>query len=74
MKKVLVAAGFTLFMIASGCAQEEGDRCEQNADCDSGLICCIRLGEREGTCQEEDNCTTTKSAFPAPASVEECDE
>ena len=74
MKRLLAAAGIAFIMTAAGCAQEEGDRCERSADCEEGLICCIRLGEQEGTCQKEENCTLTKKAAPAAQSLEECDE
>jgi cysteine-rich repeat protein len=54
---VWAAAGFVLGVgFSSGCKQGEGDRCEQSADCDDGLECC--LGEQTqypNTCRRKCN-------------------
>lgn len=38
--------------LASGCSQEEGDPCQEQDDCASGLSCCpiIRSAVERGTC------------------------
>jgi hypothetical protein len=59
MKKFMIMIMFgVLSTFSAGCEQSEGERCEadDNSDCESSYICCIPIGETEGTCQTEENC------------------
>ena len=48
-----LALGFVVAMLsATGCGQSEGDRCQLDTDCQSGLICVVPTSKQDGgTCQ-----------------------
>ncbi len=56
MTPLLVAP---LLLVVISCEQKEGERCQQNNDCGSGLICCFGVGGvpgSDGTCKRESEC------------------
>ena len=54
MNRVLARAISILLMLTmAGCGLGLiDDPCEQDEDCDEGLICDIHAGDEDGTCQE----------------------
>jgi hypothetical protein len=65
----LRAAAIAL-LFASGCGQSEGERCQVNSDCASGLTCEDRR-EGNGICKSSHGTTVTDAAVDA--SVPESD-
>jgi len=55
----LCAAALALFA-ASGCSQSEGERCQVNSDCASGLQCDSKNGE--GKCEPVNSTTSLNDA------------
>ncbi|WP_236519448.1 hypothetical protein [Sandaracinus amylolyticus] len=47
-----------LALTASGCGQTQGETCQLDGDCESGLICCKTTSAESvrGTCQTDPEC------------------
>jgi hypothetical protein len=60
-----LAAVFALsapLLLASGCKQGVGERCQANSDCDDGLTCVLPAGvsfQAGGTCKASDQSGAT---------------
>jgi hypothetical protein len=52
-------------LFASGCGQSEGERCQVNSDCASGLTCEDRR-EGSGICKSSHGTTVADAAVDAP--------
>jgi hypothetical protein len=59
-----LAAVISIAGLASGCKQDEGDRCEVDNDCKSGLQCDSRVGQCENPQARPDAATTQTDAAP----------
>src|SRR6185436_3375365 len=59
LRTVSLIAGFaTLALAALACKQGNGVRCEQNSDCDEGLVCSMNGAGTNGTCGPPGGTTT----------------
>ncbi len=45
--------------VALGCGQDEGDRCEVDSDCGSGLMCDLTASSNNGICRQIGSRTNT---------------
>jgi hypothetical protein len=62
LRQFLGAAALVASVTFCGCKQQEGDRCEVNSDCVSGLVCNLSSNPVNGTCQT----SATTPTVPAP--------
>ncbi len=55
LRRAAVALGVLLLMAfgPTGCKQTEGEACQVNSDCKSGLVCCFDSQTGKGTCQDQ---------------------
>jgi len=53
MKTLLVMSGLVLALSLGACRQKEGEACQTNSDCKSGLVCCFDSSSGKGICQTE---------------------
>jgi hypothetical protein len=51
-------------LLAGGCGQGEGDRCEIDDDCSTGLVCVLNQGRSDGACRTQ--ITTRQPDAAAP--------
>jgi len=59
LRTVSLIAGFaTLALAGLACKQGNGERCEQNSDCDEGLVCSMNGAGTNGTCGPPGGTTT----------------
>lgn len=68
---LLLAVGLTL----SACEQGEGQPCQVESDCSSGLVCCLGAAATRGTCGnvEDDGCGDNEPE-PTPDAASPSDE
>ena len=59
----LAAALILALACSSGCKQAQGERCQVESDCQSGLVCCVTEDNRAvgGQCQPAARCEVTRS-------------
>jgi hypothetical protein len=67
----LLVLGFFVLLLASGCKQGEGDRCQLDSDCEDGLVCCVDAKDptgrnQGGICKPAGKCEET----PADAGLD----
>jgi hypothetical protein len=58
-----------LGLTLSGCAQNEGERCEVDSDCAAGLVCDLRGGLNTGVCQVSGSGPIDAAVTPRDGSV-----
>jgi len=77
LRSLCVAAPLALGVLsASGCKQNEGERCQVQSDCADGLLCILPAGGSQqtgGTCQKSaesvDLATTVDMSVPGDLST-----
>ena len=59
----LFAWCFVAASLLCACKRAEGESCQDNTDCDDGLVCCIAESAARGTCAATlDECTQTNES------------
>ena len=58
------------------CEQKKGERCQQNGDCESGLICCFSVGGvpgDDGICKPASECNQLDGTSDTVSETDEMD-
>jgi hypothetical protein len=54
-----VRAGWILLLLCAGCTQGDGDACQIDSDCSSGLVCSRTGANERGRCEDANTSAVT---------------